>query len=230
MVDANAQVQAQAQVQVAQQAAVQQQQQQLQQQAIQQQVQAVHDAQQVAAQQAAQQVAQQQQQQQNNGVQTMVQSASPMSQVTVVSSGAQCMPGTTNMGPPQQQTVSVSMHQAQPQTNQVMQQQTGQVIAPAPAQSGSTTITTMAPLQQGALNAQQQQHPQQISADWGPGRVQVIQQPIQNPAYLQQLYNTPGQLLMPGNIALHPGISPQQIQVSSDLFLQTNLADLNFLV
>lgn len=63
------------------------------------------------------------------------------------------------------------MHQAQPQSNQVaMQPQTGQVIAPAPTQSGSTTITTMSPLQQGTLSAQQQ-HPQQISADWSHGRV-----------------------------------------------------------
>lgn len=36
---------------------------------------------------------------------------------------------------------------------------------------------------------------------------------MQNPTYLQQLYNTSGQLLMPGNIALHPSINPQQIQV-----------------
>lgn len=46
-----------------------------------------------------------------------------------------------------------------------------------------------------------------------PLQVQVIQQPIQNPTYLQQLYNTQGQLLMPSNIALHPSINPQQIQV-----------------
>lgn len=45
-------------------------------------------------------------------------------------------------------------------------------------------------------------------------QVQVIQQPIQNPTYLQQLYNTQGQLLMPGNIALHPaGMNPGSIQV-----------------
>lgn len=45
-------------------------------------------------------------------------------------------------------------------------------------------------------------------------QVQVIQQPLQNPTYLQHLYNTQGQLLVPGNIQLHPGINPQQIQVS----------------
>lgn len=40
--------------------------------------------------------------------------------------------------------------------------------------------------------------------------MQVIQQPLQNPTYLQQLYNAQGQLLMP----LHPSLNPQQIQVN----------------
>lgn len=45
-------------------------------------------------------------------------------------------------------------------------------------------------------------------------QVQVIQQPLQNQTYPLQMYNTAsGQLLMPGNIALHSGINPQQIQV-----------------
>lgn len=44
-------------------------------------------------------------------------------------------------------------------------------------------------------------------------QVQVIQQPLPNPTYLQHLYNGQGQLLVPGNIQLHPGINPQQIQV-----------------
>lgn len=45
-------------------------------------------------------------------------------------------------------------------------------------------------------------------------QVQVIQQPMQNQTYPLQMYNTAsGQLLMPGNIALHSGINPQQIQV-----------------
>lgn len=58
-----------------------------------------------------------------------------------------------------------------------------------------------------------------FSADWGHGRVQVIQQPLQNNTYLQQLYNAQGPLLMPGNIALHPGINSQQIQASCDLIV-----------
>lgn len=113
------------------------------------------------------------------------------------------------MGPPQH---TVSMHQqvAAAQQGQVIQTQGAQVLAAA--HTGSTTITTMSPLHQS-----QTAHQQQISADWSHGRaVQVIQQPIQNPAYLQQLYNTQGvqgQLLMPSNIALHPSLNPSQIQV-----------------
>lgn len=110
------------------------------------------------------------------------------------------------MGPPQH---TVSMHQQVAQQGQVIQTQGGVLAA---AQTGTTTITTMSPLQQS-----QAAHQQQISTDWSHGRaVQVIQQPIQNPAYLSQLYNTQGQLLMPGNIsniALHPSINPSQIQV-----------------
>lgn len=58
------------------------------------------------------------------------------------------------------------------------------------------------------------------SAEWGGhSRVQVIQQPLPNNAYLQQLYNAQGPLLMPGNIALHPGINSQQIQVRKLLLI-----------
>ena len=45
-------------------------------------------------------------------------------------------------------------------------------------------------------------------------QLQVVQQQIQNQAYIPQLYNTQGQqLIMPGNIALHHGLNPQ-IQVT----------------
>lgn len=55
-----------------------------------------------------------------------------------------------------------TVHQQVGQGGQLIQAQTGQVLAP---HSGNTTITTMSPLQQG------QPHPQQISAaDWGHGR------------------------------------------------------------
>ncbi|XP_068084358.1 polyhomeotic-proximal chromatin protein [Anabrus simplex] len=108
-------------------------------------------------------------------------------------------------------------------------QQTPPAIAPAPMpqQSGTTTITTMStlhqPLQPPIPPPTPQplaQHPgvppsqmQQVS-EWGHGRVQVIQQPLQNPTYLQQLYNTQGQLLMPGNLQLHPaGMNPSSIHV-----------------
>lgn len=121
------------------------------------------------------------------------------------------------MGPPQH---TVSMHQQVAQQGQVLQTQNAQVLAAQ--QSGSTTITTMSPLQQS-----QAAHQQPISADWSHGRaVQVIQQPLQNPTYLQQLYNGQGQLLMPGNIsniALHPSINPQ-IQVIAKPFQGNQLA------
>lgn len=52
----------------------------------------------------------------------------------------------------------------------------------------------------------------------------MIQQPLQNPTYLQHLYNGQGQLLVPGNIQLHPGINPQQIQVITKPFQGNQLA------
>lgn len=76
--------------------------------------------------------------------------------------GAQCIQANTSMGPPQH---TVSMHQQVAQGGQVLQTQGGQVLAAA--QTNSTTITTMSPLQQ----AQATTHPQQISTDWGHSRV-----------------------------------------------------------
>lgn len=68
-------------------------------------------------------------------------------------------------------------------------------------QQTSTTMTTMPPLQ--LQNGQ-------LPADWNQ-RVQVVQQPIQNPAYLQTIYGQ--QVLMPGNL-LQQGFNQQpQIQV-----------------
>lgn len=61
----------------------------------------------------------------------------------------------------------------------------------------NTTINTMSPLQLSSG---------QMPADWG-GRVQVVQQQIQNPQYLQGMYGGP-QVLMNGNI-LTPGLGPQ---------------------
>ncbi|CAH2002081.1 unnamed protein product [Acanthoscelides obtectus] len=214
--DANAQAQAQAQAQAA-----------AQQQQIQQQVQQ-------AMQQQQQQQAQQQQQQQQ---QTLVQAQSPHMQQVTVGSAGQCV--TTSMAPQQQQTQqqqqqqhAVTMHQQQQQQQaqqsqqqvQVLQTQAAQVLQTAGSAAGAT-ITTMSPLQQ----SQAQQHQQQLGADWSHGRaVQVIQQPIQNPTYLQQLYQgAQGQLLMPGNIsniALHPSINPSQIQVIAKPFQGNQLA------
>ncbi|XP_045469794.1 polyhomeotic-proximal chromatin protein-like isoform X3 [Harmonia axyridis] len=166
----------------------------------------------------AQAVAQQQQQQMQQVAmqqeQQMVTSQSPhqIQQVTVNASNGQ-LQATTSMGPPQQHTVSI--HQQVAPQGQMIQTQGGQVLTTA--QSGSTTITTMSPLQHS------QSHPQQLS-DWSHGRLQVIQQPLQNPTYLSQLYNAQGQLLMPSNIALHTGINPQQIQVITKPFNGNQLA------
>nr|CAI5821364.1 unnamed protein product [Callosobruchus analis] len=130
----------------------------------------------------------------------------------------------------QQQQHAVTMHQQQQQQQaqqvqqQVLQTQAAQVLQSAGTAAGAT-ITTMSPLQQ----SQSPQHQQQLGTDWSHGRaVQVIQQPIQNPTYLQQLYQgAQGQLLMPGNIsniALHPSINPSQIQVIAKPFQGNQLA------
>ncbi|XP_046395872.1 polyhomeotic-like protein 2 isoform X3 [Ischnura elegans] len=99
----------------------------------------------------------------------------------------------------------------------------------ATGQNANMATMSAAAIQQTQMQQQQQQmappqaptpqtltHPHsamhQVS-EWGHGRVQVIQQPLQNPTYLQQIYNTQGQLLMPGNIALHPAGMNPAIQV-----------------
>ncbi|XP_021931076.1 polyhomeotic-like protein 1 isoform X3 [Zootermopsis nevadensis] len=147
--------------------------------------------------------------------------------VTVVSSGvggAQCMQVPSSSIQMQQQ----QQQQAQQQVAATMQAQTAIAPAPMPSQSGTTTITTMSTLHQPLQHPMPPptpqplaQHPgvphsaqmQQVS-EWGHGRVQVIQQPLQNPTYLQQLYNTQGQLLMPSNLQLHPaGMNPSSIHV-----------------
>ncbi|KAG6452160.1 hypothetical protein O3G_MSEX007513 [Manduca sexta] len=116
------------------------------------------------------------------------------------------------------QQMSMAQHEASQQHHQTVtvvssmpsnmapHQQTGGGIQ----QQANAGISTMPPLQSLPSNTQ---HPQQISAEWGHSRVQVIQQPLPNNAYLQQLYNAQGPLIMPGNIALHPSINSQQIQV-----------------
>lgn len=68
-------------------------------------------------------------------------------------------------------------------------------------QQTSTTMTTMPPLQ--LQNGQ-------LPADWNQ-RVQVVQQPIQNPAYLQTIYGQ--QVLMPSNLLQQNFNQQPQIQV-----------------
>lgn len=80
-----------------------------------------------------------------------------------------------------------SPHQPPNSSAMAMPQQTQQ----------NATINTMSPLQLSSG---------QMPADWS-GRVQVVQQQIQNPQYLQGMYGTP-QVLMNGNI-LTPGLGPQ---------------------
>ncbi|XP_060534304.1 polyhomeotic-proximal chromatin protein-like [Cylas formicarius] len=195
----------------------QQQQQQQQQQMVNANAQAVQQQQQQNQQDQQQQMQQQQQQQQiqQQQQQHMVSTqGAHIQQVTVNAQGQQCI-----QAQPQEQHQSPMHQQVAQQGQQVqIQTQSGQVLA-ATAQSGSTTITTMSPLQQG----QQPAHPQQV--DWSHGRVQVIQQSAQNPMYLQQLYNAQGQILMPGNIALHQStLNPQQIQVITKPFQGNQLA------
>ncbi|XP_050361204.1 polyhomeotic-proximal chromatin protein-like isoform X4 [Nymphalis io] len=115
-----------------------------------------------------------------------------------------------------QQQINMSQHEPSQQHHQTvtvvssMPSSMAQHQVQQQATSGIQQQATMPPLQSLPSNTQ---HPQQISAEWGHSRVQVIQQPLQNSTYLQQLYNAQGPLLMPGNIALHPGINSQQIQV-----------------
>ncbi|XP_071450917.1 polyhomeotic-like protein 2 isoform X2 [Hetaerina americana] len=92
-----------------------------------------------------------------------------------------------------------TMSAAAIQQTQMQQQQQQQQMAPP-----------QAPTPQTLTHPHSAMH--QVS-EWGHGRVQVIQQPLQNPTYLQQIYNTQGQLLMPGNIALHPAGMNPAIQV-----------------
>lgn len=75
-------------------------------------------------------------------------------------------------------------------------------IAGEQQQQSTTTMTTMPPLQLQSNG--------QLPADWNQ-RVQVVQQQIQNPAYLQTIYGQ--QVLMPGNLLQSNFNQQPQIQV-----------------
>lgn len=109
-------------------------------------------------------------------------------------------------------TMSAELKQQIAEHNQAQQIQQLQIVETSPSSphqppnstsmgmpqgQQTTTINTMSPLQLSGG---------QVPADWGHGRVQVVQQPIQNPAYLQQIYGGP-QVLMNSNII--PGLGPQ---------------------
>ncbi|PSN38405.1 hypothetical protein C0J52_21582, partial [Blattella germanica] len=144
----------------------------------------------------------------------------PQTQQTAVleQQGVQQVQVQVQMTQPQQHDGSAP--QAQPQapgpagppqhTVQVPHQQPGTPTGVTVVSSG---VGGTQCVQVPTSSIQLQQQMQQVS-EWGHGRVQVIQQPLQNPTYLQQLYNTQGQLLMPSNLQLHPaGMNPSSIHV-----------------
>lgn len=109
-------------------------------------------------------------------------------------------------------TMSAELKQQIAEHNQAQQVQQMQIVETSPSSphqtpnstamgmpqgQQTTTINTMSPLQLSGG---------QVPADWGHRRVQVVQQPIQNPAYLQQIYGGQ-QVLMNSNII--PGLGPQ---------------------
>ncbi|ODN04866.1 Polyhomeotic-like protein 2 [Orchesella cincta] len=78
----------------------------------------------------------------------------------------------------------------------VAQQQQGVTQQQLQIQQPTTTATLQGTHQTGGQNQMQP--------------LQVIHQSLQNQTLMpQQFYNTQGQLLMPGNIAFHPGLNPQ---------------------
>lgn len=117
----------------------------------------------------------------------------------------------------QQQTQQTTMNDLKTQLeNQQMQQM--QVLEGAPQSPHQSPSTNNMAAQQQAAQQQTQINTMsqlqaipagQIPAEWGHQRVQLLQNPIQNPTYLQQLYP---QVLMGGNI-LQGGLGQQQIQV-----------------
>uniref|UniRef100_T1HKS8 Uncharacterized protein n=1 Tax=Rhodnius prolixus TaxID=13249 RepID=T1HKS8_RHOPR len=162
---------------------------------------------------------QQQVSQQQGGTATSAQESSGPTQQTA---GGQQVVAASSQGQQQQvsmelqQTVASSAQQVQQQAllvntaniQQQMQvpQQVGMSTPQSPMCSANNTISTMQA--QGSITQPVPANTpapqlQQVS-DWNTGRVQVLQQPVQN-AYVQQLYNAQGQMLMSSNIALHPG-------------------------
>ncbi|KAF6198357.1 hypothetical protein GE061_008105, partial [Apolygus lucorum] len=121
----------------------------------------------------------------------------------------------------QVQQVQQQVQQQQPMllVNAGGGQQQMQVAMSTP-QSSMCTANTISTMQaQGSITQPVQaatgQSQMQVT-DWNGRQVQVLQQPVQNTAYVQQVaYNANGQLIMPGNIQLHPNqsINPGSIQV-----------------
>lgn len=96
--------------------------------------------------------------------------------------------------------------QEQAQVQQLQQVQQMQIVDGSAPQSPHQNSQNA----QNTMSLQQAVQAGQVPAEWQHGRVQVLQQPIQN-SYLQQMYSPTPQLVM-GNI-LHGGLGQQQIQL-----------------
>ncbi|CAG7832362.1 unnamed protein product [Allacma fusca] len=113
---------------------------------------------------------------------------------------------------------SGQMAQGNTPVSQQQQPQHQQSVTPQQQQIHLQQTTTTTAIH----GAHQQQHHHAAQPTNSMQQLQVIQQPIQN-QYLQQLYNTQGQLLMNGNIALHhPGINPQIQVIAAGKTFQPN--------
>lgn len=95
----------------------------------------------------------------------------------------------------------------QEQVQQIQQVQQMQIVDNSAPQSPHQNNQNA----QNTMSLQQAVQAGQVPAEWQHGRVQVLQQPIQN-SYLPQMYNPTPQLVMSGNI-LHGGLGQQQIQL-----------------
>lgn len=107
------------------------------------------------------------------------------------------------------QNMTAEMKSQLVDANQQLQLQQMQILDQSAPQSPHQS-------NQNAQNAamatlQQQVQAGQVPAEWQHGRVQVLQQPIQN-SYMQQMYSP---LLMSNGNILHGGIGQQQIQLIS---------------
>uniref|UniRef100_A0A0K8SKB4 Polyhomeotic-like protein 2 n=5 Tax=Lygus hesperus TaxID=30085 RepID=A0A0K8SKB4_LYGHE len=149
----------------------------------------VQNSQQQQAQQQVQNSQQQQAQQIQQQVQQVQQQVQQQQPMLLVNAGGGQQQMQVTMSTPQSSMCTMSAN-----TISTMQAQ-GSITQPVQAATGQSQMQV---------------------TDWNGRQVQVLQQPVQNTAYVQQVaYNANGQLIMPGNIQLHPNqsINPGSIQV-----------------